>query len=297
PLDYMTIVYQGVTHSYQEINTNYAYITKEIGEVFDVTSFKNKLMAYDNTDGEISENIYIAYDYYTPNYNKCGLWEIMFRVSDNMENETEFSLFVYNKDNVAPVIVGPSLIQTTKDTLLTETEILSNFSAYDEIDLDVSDRIIIKESTYFINHNKVGKWPIFLEVSDSSENIKTFVCYIEVLDNEAPIFVVDPLTVNINLAVEMPTIDVIINNLKFENQISSNALIEIIYDEYTSSNAKTGDYIVRLLVDNEIKDIKIVVNETTNEESESVIKKVLNAIKNFFVGIFNLFKNLWEKIF
>ncbi len=296
PSNYLNIVYNGVSHNYQEIPTNYAYITKEVGEVFDVNNFKSKLMAYDYTEGEVSENIYIAYDYYSPNYNKCGLWEVMFRVSDSKENESEFSLFVYNKDNVPPVIVGPSLIVTTKDEVLTEEEIISNFSAYDELDLDVSDSIIITSNAYLKNSSKVGTWFISLEASDSSGNKAVYYSNIEVIDNEAPVFVIDPLIVNLTFTTERPTIDVIISNLKTENQISPDALIKIIYDGYSNVEGK-DEYFIKLLVDEEVKDIKIILTETIEQEKPNIIKKVFNAIKNFFLGIFNLFKKLWEILF
>ena len=296
PPNYLNIVYNGVSHNYQEIPTNYAYVTKEVGEVFDVNNFKSKLMAYDYTEGEVSENIYIAYDYYSPNYNKCGLWEVMFRVSDSKENESEFSLFVYNKDNVPPVIVGPSLIVTTKDEVLTEEEIISNFSAYDELDLDVSDSIIITSNAYLKNSSKVGTWFISLEASDSSGNKAVYYSNIEVIDNEAPVFVIDPLIVNLTFTTERPTIEVIISNLKTENQISPDALIKIIYDGYSDVEGK-DEYFIKLLVDEEIKDIKIILTETIEQEKPNIIKKVFNAIKNFFLGIFNLFKKLWEILF
>ncbi|MGI6710702.1 MAG: hypothetical protein ACOX4W_04575 [Bacilli bacterium] len=296
PSNYSTIIYNGINHGYQEVSTKYAYLTKEVGEVFNVNNFRSKLMAYDYTDGDVSEGIYVAYDYYTPNYDKCGLWEIMFRVSDSVENEIEFALFVYNKDNVAPIIVGPSLITTTKEEMLTDIDIISNFSAYDEIDLDVSDSLIVNENAYYNNASKVGEWYVCLEASDKSGNKVTYACYIKVIDNEAPIFVIDPLIVNLTFTNQKPTLENIISNLKIENQISSFATIEILYDGYSNVEGQ-DEYFVRLLIDEEIKDLKIILTETISEEKPNIIKKVFNAIKNFFVEIFNLFKKLWEIIF
>lgn len=297
PLDYMNIKYEGVNQKYSEINTMNAYITKEVGESFNVENLKNKLLAFDDCDGDISQDVYIGYDYYTPNHDKAGLWEVSFRVSDKSDNETELHFFIYNKDNVPPQIVGPDKIQTNKRTLLSEGEILSNFTAFDEIDLDLTTNIIIKDSAYFDNYQKRGNWITFLEVEDSSGNKTTRYFLIEVIDDEPPVFAYDPAIINITLSDAPVTLENIIAKIKTDYYIEREMSVEVLVDYYSESSGKEGEYLLRLLVDKEIKDFKIVVKAEEREKQEKTIKKVLNSIKNFFLGIFNFFKNIWKKIF
>jgi hypothetical protein len=100
---------------------------------------------------------------------------------------TTYAPYVIPDDSTPPEIYGESAYYTSHTTFeALSTIINTHFTAYDEIDGDVSNRLLIEQDTYSSNEQIVGMYPITLSVSDTSGNRTTYEFSIIVQDTVAP---------------------------------------------------------------------------------------------------------------
>ena len=60
--------------------------------------------AYDNFDGNISDNIKIEYEDYIANINKPGTYTVIISVTDNSKNKTSATFYIVVIDKIPPSI-------------------------------------------------------------------------------------------------------------------------------------------------------------------------------------------------
>ncbi|MDD4388219.1 MAG: hypothetical protein PHV87_03280 [Bacilli bacterium] len=66
-------------------------------------------------------------------------------------------------------------------------ELKKSLYAFDDVDGDVTDRIIISEDDYTVNSGIIGTYPVGFSVSDTSGNVAAFIINIAVRDWDVPI--------------------------------------------------------------------------------------------------------------
>jgi acetyltransferase-like isoleucine patch superfamily enzyme len=147
------------------------------------------------------------------------------------------------QDADPPVFQGHGTLYTSYETLLTLDQIINNYiTAYDEMDGDVTDRIIVKSDTYSGNETIVGTYTVLLEVSDYSLNTASFELIIVVKDEIAPV-ITGPNTfaVNVNTIIGIDTIITQHFTFKdgYDGVITSYTIVE---DHYTLNTHLIGTY-------------------------------------------------------
>ena len=241
---------------------------------YDITEIiAQHLVAIDDIDGDISENIEIISDDYTLNKHIVGEYLVELQVSDQSGNIAYFNLVIIIKDEEVPSILGPTELNiNVNDGFTIEDIILSNYSGLDGYDGDV----VVTASTdeYSLNKTLLGIYNVTLFTIDSSGNTTTKDISITVIDNEGPvldssnminIFMSNPKELTVILD-ELPLTD----NYNVESEITTTILV----DNYTSSSDQVGSYTVTLLLE----------DKSMNTTSVTLYLNVIDDIAPFISG-------------
>lgn len=146
------------------------------------------IVAFDETDGDISSSIVVTSDNYTANKNIVGSYNIVYSVTDSSENTVNFTVTVLVKDIEKPVInLGEydEISISYTDTTFNYETYHSNFTITDNYD-DLADLTITADPGTF--DGSVGTSTITYTVEDTSGNIETAEMTINVIDDVAPTF-------------------------------------------------------------------------------------------------------------
>ncbi|MCU0104721.1 DUF5011 domain-containing protein [Acholeplasma vituli] len=211
----------------------------------DVNYFKSTLKAIDETDGDITANIYVKTDNYTTNKTVLGRYNIVFGVKDAAQNESTLEVWVTVGDFTQPVINGNS---SKVQISYTQTYNISSFKST----LTVSDNyytlnnsnIVIESDAYTSNKTNLGTYNIVFAVTDGSSNKGTFTKQIEVIDDIAPVFS-GPATLiknnNANLSVSEIKAQLTATDAKEGNKTPQ---IVVKQDNFTGNGHKVGSYTI-----------------------------------------------------
>ena len=269
--------------------------TSYLSNPLSTTYIKQQLSAIDNFYGNITSDIKIINDSYSPNINNKGTFYITLQVEDASNNKSEeFKVTIKNIDDIPPKIEGPTSLKYKLENKPSLQTILSQFSATDNID-GITNLEIVNE--------------------DYSQSIKTGIFYIELSskDNEgnisapylAKIDIVDELIEVNEISLVLPS-----STLYTLNQI--NSLINLsndytlIEDTYSNNYYSEGNYFVIYKIKNDIQlKINITVysftssskEDTTTELTAQKKETFINKIKSFFSNLFNKIKNFFKNIF
>lgn len=193
-------------------------INSKVG-YFEMTSSKN------NTTYEISNDLYI----------------VLINDRDNKVSPDITRPAVSGQENFVTNINDPKPVEYFK----------SFITAIDEVDGNITDKIIIETDLYTPNKNKLGKWAVTLSVMDTAGNKSEFIFYVNVTDIDAPIISGDTTVANIGYE---QTFDVVAfkNSLIVTDNYDNltNSSITINEDLYTPNKNKLGTYNITF----EIKD-------------------------------------------
>ena len=216
-----------------------------------VEFFQAFLIAFDETDGDISDEIYIKTNDYTENMAVIGAHKVVFAVKDSNENETTLEVYIRVVDITAPVITG----NTSQVNIgYKETWNINNFknslNVTDNHDDSVSLKaaITIESDGYTANKTTLGTYDVVFSVEDQSGNIGTFTKTIKVIDNVAPTFS-GPTSLTSNISVTFTESDVR-NQLTAYDEKEGNVThrIEVDEDNYTGKGHQTGIYTIKYRV-------------------------------------------------
>ena len=132
--------------------------------------FLQWIKAYDETDGDLTDQIAVDTDNYTANMSVLGNHTFTISVSDSSGNKTTAVINIYVADVTKPVIVG------------SPTAVTIGYKETWNID------------GYTTNKTKLGTYNVVYSVKDSSGNEGTFNKPVTVIDNVKPLFD-GPLTI------------------------------------------------------------------------------------------------------
>lgn len=221
----------------------------KVDEARPVEYFVGFLKAIDDIDGDISDDIYIVTDNYTPNKSVLGTHEVTVGVEDSSGNVSEFTFKVAVVDITAPLINGNSSVVSIG---YKETYNIANFKSTltvsDNYDTLSASDITIKSDNYTTNKTKLGTWNVVFEVTDSSGNTATFTKPIKVIDNVAPVFSgIETLTKSYT---EVMTLSDIIAQVTANDEIDGNLTnkITVANDGFTGKSNKVGTHYIELSV-------------------------------------------------
>ncbi len=144
------------------------------------------ISAYDEIDGDVSEDIVVVEDAYTGNESSVGEYDVTLEVSDSAGNTASFVLTIQVKDEIPPVIEGPTTLKVDVDAPVdVEAMIAEHFSFYDEHDGSL-EAFTISRDEYTGVENDLGEATVEFEVADSSGNVAEWSMTLEVEDKVAP---------------------------------------------------------------------------------------------------------------
>lgn len=214
-------------------------------ETYNIEAFRASLKVTDNHSSLTNADIKIKTDGYTANKNKLGTYDIVFNALDDSDNEGIFTKKIQVYDNIVPEFSGPTVISTSNNTVLTESDIRAQITAHDEIDGTITSKIKLIEDNYTGKGNKVGEYTIKYEVSDNEGNTAYHVVTINRLDKLPPvIWIEDGITIKTTITMPL-TFEQIINILQVTGQVPNNSttMFNKIVDEYEGNEHEPGKYL------------------------------------------------------
>ena len=241
-----------------------------------IASIKENLLALDNTNIDLTSQIFICEDTYSSNKNVVGKHNLYFCVYDYSNNISDnFLVEIDVKDDIPPVIEGLDYFSSYLSSPLSIQDILYSIAASDN-NKDVSSSIFITRDLYSNFQNTTGEKYIYVKAMDEYLNVsKEFKVTINLIDDIPPqifglntydSYLSSPLSIS-HIKQQLTVLDNINGN------ITSN--LEIINDSYSNNINKKGTYFVTF-----------IVKDTSNNISEN-FKVTINNIDNvkpYFTG-------------
>lgn len=214
---------------------------------------------------------------------------------------------VVSRDSFSPVFDGETAFVTNVDAPMSELEIRSHITAFDNVDGDVTNKIKLEEDNYTSNKNKVGEYTILYSVTDSAGNRAELTVHVLVRDVTKPV-----ITGKSSYTKSMTTlfdVSTIINDLSVTDNYDKELVITISSDNYTKnynklgtydvifkatdSSNNTGYFTVKITV---IDDVKPVINGPTKIVKGTKEILTVSDIKSQLTATDNVDGSLTDKI-
>jgi len=283
-----------ITQNTEQINVSYSVaITPEtLLEYFSFSdNYLNKLKDVEITDLETVEED-----------NFIGKRRFKVKATDMSNNVATLESEVNVIDDIKPVISGEDEICINAGYNLTNEEILSHYSAYDEIDGNTDVAIENRDIG-----TAVGLYSCDVTSTDSNGNKAVKTVFVQITDSEGPEFYVNKSTIT-TYGSHMISSDTVVKALVTTDQLPEKTYVysEFISGNYTSETdaIDCGTYQERVAAhadngDIEYSDVTIIV-KSASESTEIVVHlsfwdkiglwfaSIWSAISNFFARIFRI---------
>lgn len=249
---------------FQEVGTIISYVDAPIA----LADIQAGLTAYDDIDGDLTADIHVVSDDYTPSQDTLGLYEIVFAVSDSHGNSSEITVEVHVVDVLKPVFSELEPVQAVFPNTYTSDDIRNMLSASDNYDGDLSADIVLVSDGYSANASTVGRYEMVFAVTDSSGNTTSYTQVIDVVDDQSPI-ISGITSVVVGYDTQL-TPEGVQNNLVFTDNYDDLAALEIVLvsDGYSDQHQTPGTY-----------EMVFKATDTSgNETSQTVSIQVVDAI-------------------
>ena len=260
--------------------TNTINIYSDCTNPITVEEITRKLKVYDNTSG-FYDTFTVVSDSYKNN-NAVGTYEIVYKALDQSNNEVLLSVMVHLLDQTAPIISGPDVVEfDCFRTTINPEEIISQYTAYDNVNGTLTSRIYIESSGLVMyQQGKTRDYIVVLAVKDDSGNKATKEIIVRAKDMFAPTLEVKDI--------ELPLSQ--LGNSLFENFFDQ--VIEVVSD-----NSKK--YTIKYDVNESLGEFGFsgryeVIVTVTDESSNSVTKKAYITIVDDIAPEFYMHIDLFE---
>jgi hypothetical protein len=238
-------------------------------QTFDVEALRAQIQTLSSDNYDPSVTVTIKSNTYTANKNVIGTYSVVYEATDTSGNNQTKTVQIVVIDNVAPVINGPSTIAKPKNSVLTESQVRSQLSAFDEISGTLTGTITLVSNDYTGNGAVLGSYLIVYSVSDTAGNSTTKQVTINVIDNTAPFwFMRDNAMIAVDSTVTL-TREQIISILTQTGQLTVTATTYVSFpqDEYQGNESTPGMYAVQ-------------VKTTSTSGSENLYNIVISVYEN-----------------
>ena len=228
---------------------NVAMFTTNVDNPITVAAIKATLEAYDEHDGEITENIQVKQDNYTQYASTLGTYNVVFSVKDSSNNEATATVYVKVVDETAPVIVGDSTISVSYPNELTAAQIKEQYHSTDNYDGDISSTITVDLREYATHKKTIGTYVISISSVDSSNNNTTIYVNLKVIDEERPI-ISGPQTMDVCYNTRLSLNDNILNKYTVSDNYDTLLWTQIAVEsnDYHNNWQTLGTYHINLAV-------------------------------------------------
>jgi len=223
---------------FQSAGTVISYVDTPIS----VEEICSALHAYDAIDGDVSGSIIVTEDNYTAFASQLGTYSVVFAVADNSGNLSSIEVIVQVVDAVNPVFTDIGTVKAVFPNTYSLEEIKAMLTASDNYDGDLSTAITLVSDGYTESSSVVGSYPVEYSVSDSSGNEAAYTVWIEVVDEEAPLFL-GTTEIVIGYDRQLSIYEVQSGLSVIDNYDEATTLqITIVSDSYSENHDLLGDY-------------------------------------------------------
>lgn len=230
---------------------------------------KKMLRANDNSDGDISDRIYLESSIYEGVCEPIGEYKMVYAVKDSANNKETFTITLRVVDVTPPKIIGPSSLvvnmgMNNEEYYKTLLTVRDNF--------DLEPILTVKQSN--LDPMKPGIYFMIFEAIDSSGNRQEFQMNIRVHDNYAPVITASSIILDVDYANQL-TIEQIKEIIGSRVKVMSDD-ITIIYNDYTNNEGIPGEYRIEYMYisGEEIITDSVKIN-VSGEEKESINKEMV----------------------
>ncbi len=202
----------------------------------------NHIVVIDEVDGDITSNIVIISDLYTGNEQKVGEYLVELSASDSSGNIAYFSLSILVKDEIDPIITGPTDIDISISEITNINEIITNYFTVSDGYGTVTTNILI--DNYTVNKDLLGIYLVKLEAVDESLNSVSLEFNISLVDIDSPV-VTSILNVDSYLSNPLDltgVLDTIILTDNYDDM--SNPNIIVISNQFNGNESIPGTYTI-----------------------------------------------------
>lgn len=197
--------------------------------------------AIDQFEGDITSDIVIT-GLELIDTEALGNYTLIYQVSDSTGNETIETFVVTVVDSTAPVLDGPFEINKRADYILDGQFYLTYFSATDDHDGIISNRIEVISDEYLGNANAPGTYEIVISVADIQGNYTNHTLKIKVVKEMIPHLIIDKFYFVVPNN-HLMTDDDFIETLKFISDLPNYTYIfTTTYDNYTNFYERIDTY-------------------------------------------------------
>lgn len=210
-----------------------------------ISYFQKYLTAIDDVDGDVTDQIVIDKDNYTPNKSVLGTHSVIFSVTDSAGNKATLEVFIRVFDLTEPIISSPAGNTANvgyKETFNIST-ITNQLVVTDNYDSNVPVRL--DKDNYSANKTKLGTYDLIYKATDNSDNTGSYTFKVNVIDNVKPTFS-GPVTINKpnnSIMLEREIRSQIIASDEIDGNITSR--IKLVSDSFTGNGSKVGSYEIK----------------------------------------------------
>ena len=179
-----------------DFDTENVYIPVSVDNPLSVNEILSQIHAYDDVDGDISDDIQLVSTTYDPNQLELGNHELIVSVSDSAGNNKQATFYITVYDITKPVISGTNTYKLSYDEPISIEMVLAALTASDNFTQDLT--IELKSDTYTENQTIVGKYTMVFTTTDEALNIsEDYVVSFSVVD-EKPAVITVPSQIIVN---------------------------------------------------------------------------------------------------
>ena len=238
------------------VSSDSVYITN-VDNPTPLATIQSYITVVDETDGDITDQLVITSDDYTPNMGVVGSYDVSYSVSDAAGNTTTFTITINQYDVVSPsynTSTQTSINVGTNETFTPTSYIATlgfsdNYDPYEDLTISIDDQYTAYKTT-------VGVYTITYTATDTSGNEVIFELDVNVVDILEPVISgVTNITKGNN--VSLKATDVLLQLTATDNvdgDVTSD--IYIYQDNYRDTN-KTGSYIVTYAVSDQAGNLEL----------------------------------------
>ena len=206
----------------------------------------NHIVVVDEVDGDITSNIVIISDLYTGNEQIVGEYLVELSASDSSGNTAYFSLSILVKDEINPIITGPTNIDISISEITNISEIITDhFTVSDDYGLATTNILV---DNYTANSHLLGTYLVEIEAVDESLNSISLEFNVSLVDIDSPI-ITSLLSIDSYLSNPLDLTDVL-DTLVFSDNYDdmSNPIINVISNQFNGNESIPGAYIINFEV-------------------------------------------------
>lgn len=196
----------------------------------------------------------------------------------------EFEFVELNPDEKTPVFDGYEGTMTSNvDSPVTINDIKSLLKVVDEVDGDITDKIVVEKDEYSENSNVIGTYPIIFSATDNSGNKASITIYVQVVDITSPI-IEGPETIETFISDPLKNEEILALYTASDNY-DGNLTTQITFakNNYESADkTRLGNYEIILSVKDSSRNVQYKkVQVTINDDIKPLISGPVEYVKDY----------------